>query len=65
MNPLRWFAPRVPTALQLAVAELEEAQRMKLDQSGKREYHAAMEDMLHHRIDRLRLEIALLAEDGS
>jgi hypothetical protein len=54
---------RVPTALQVAVMQLEESQRMKLEQSKLREYHSAMEDMLFHRVERLRVEIAALSQE--
>jgi len=62
-NLFRLFCPKPPTALQLAVLELEEAQRMKLAHASKREYHSAVEDMLVYRAERLRREIAELSSE--
>ena len=62
MNLIRLFKPRIPTALQIAVAELEDAQRMHLDHCSKHEYYFAMEHMLVNRIERLRREITELSK---
>jgi hypothetical protein len=62
-NVWNYLKPPIPTPLQLAVEGLEDAQRQKLEQSKLREYHSAMEDMLLHRIDRLRREIMDLTQD--
>jgi len=63
MNPFLLFVPKQPTALQLAVRELEDAQRLKLHHASQREYHSAVEDMLVHRAERLRREIVDLSSD--
>lgn len=55
---------RTPSALQLATYEYEEALRDRLAQVKLREYHAAMEQMLVERIERLRSDISELSKDG-
>jgi len=55
---------RKPTALQMAVQELEEAKCERLVAAKQREYYCAMEDVLIHRIERLRTTIVELAEEG-
>lgn len=61
-NPRHWWQiRRPPTALQLAVAELEESRRNYLDHTGKAEYHKSMQDMLKKRITRLQSDIAELS----
>jgi hypothetical protein len=60
---LKHLKPRVPTPLQIAVEQLEDSQRQKLEQSKLREYHYAMEEMLSHRIARLRQEIYELTQE--
>jgi hypothetical protein len=62
-NLWNYLKPPTPTALQLAVAGLEDAQCQKLEQSKLCEYHSAMEDMLAQRIDRLRREITDLTQE--
>ena len=62
-NFWEYFKRPVPTVLQLAVDELEQAQKDKLAQSKLREYHAAMEDMLVRRIARLRQEIYEITQE--
>jgi len=55
---------RKPTALQMAVQELEESKCERLIAAKQREYYCAMEDVLIHRIERLRNTIVELAEEG-
>jgi hypothetical protein len=55
--------PKIPTALQVAVGQLEDSQRQKLEQAKLREYHSALENMLVHRIARLREEIYELTQE--
>jgi hypothetical protein len=60
---MKWlWETKISSPLQLAVDELEETQRMRLHHSNRREYHAAMEQMLYERIDRLRVDIMSLSE---
>lgn len=53
-----------PTALEIAVKELEDAKREKLRASREREYYCAIEDVLTHRIERLRNTIMEMADEG-
>lgn len=53
--------PPPPTALQLAVAGLQEARILLLEQATLREHAQAMEQMLHGRIARLQNDIADLS----
>ena len=50
-----------PSALELAVAALEECRRDSLDQHQRLEYHKALVDMLHEREARLMKEVARLS----
>jgi hypothetical protein len=60
--PRFWQWNRTPaTALQLATASLEECRRMQLEHTQKREYHAAMEQMLKARDQRLVKDIQRLS----
>lgn len=52
---------RRPSALELAVAALEECRRDSLDEHQRAEYHAAMVRMLHEREARLMKEVARLS----
>ena len=63
MKFIERFRKQEPTVMQIAVHQLEEAQKDKLTQSKLREYHSSMEDMLTHRIDRLKNEIIALAQE--
>lgn len=62
----KWWQRRpTPTALELAVAALEDCRRDQLDHKQKAEYHTAMEAMLRKRDERLTADIARLsAESG-
>lgn len=53
-----------PTALSIAVLELQEARIDLLKQTKLREYHGAMELMLRDRITRLKDDIHILTNDG-
>lgn len=55
---------RRPSALQLAVTQLESALQERLLQASLREYHSAMEDMLTYRIVRLHTEIFNLSQES-
>ena len=52
---------RRPSALELAVAALEECRRDSLDQAQRAEFHAAMVRMLREREVRLMKEVARLS----
>ena len=52
-----------PTALALAVTELEETEREKLRQASLAEYHTGMCDVLDKRSERLRLTIQTLSKE--
>lgn len=64
-QPTPWWRPRKrPTALQLAVADLEECRRDQLNHKRLAEYHKAMADMLKDREKRLTADIKRLSEDN-
>lgn len=52
-----------PTALELAVSDLESCQRDRLHHTGEAEYHASQRDMLTKREARLRADIKRLASE--
>lgn len=64
-NPPTWRdifrRRRRPSALELAVAALEECRRDSLDQHQRAEYHEAMCKMLREREGRLMKEVARLS----
>lgn len=61
-KPKHFWQRRSPaTALEIAVASLQEAQRNILDHTGKAEYHKAMADMLRKREKRLADDIRRLS----
>jgi hypothetical protein len=60
--PRFWKRMQKPTALQLAIAALEECRREGLEQAQKSEYHKAMVVMLKERDKRLVDEIKRLSK---
>lgn len=63
-NPLPWWRRRrSPSALELAVAALEECRRDRLHHAQLAEYHAAMLKMLEQRDKRLQEDIKRLSEE--
>lgn len=58
-----FFKKQIPTVLQMAVAQLEVAQKEKLEYAKAREANSAIEDMLVRRIERLRGEIYELTQE--
>lgn len=56
---------RAPTAMELAVAALEECRRDQLDHKQKAEYHTAMEAMLRQRDARLQKDIQRLSRKAT
>lgn len=58
MTLATWF--RKPSALRLATADLEDAQRHRLEAAKQREYFCAIEQMYADREQRLREEISEL-----
>ena len=52
-----------PTALELAVSDLEQCQRERLHHTSEAEHHTAERDMLVKRELRLRADIKRLASD--
>lgn len=61
---MKWNPFRVPTALENAVVQLEQAKRERLEASCRREHYSAMETMLCARTDRLREDIVNLSQKG-
>lgn len=66
-NPLTWRSIfkeiKPPTALQLAVASLEDAQRQRLRHAALAEEHESQRAMFAKREKRLRDEIAELSKE--
>lgn len=62
---MNWPNPwRQPSALRVAVRQLEEAQRDRLETTKNMEYYMAMTGMLGGRVERLQREVVRLsAED--
>jgi len=60
MKFITWLKP---TALQIAVREMEAAKADKLNMAKHREYYASMESMLAGRIERLRKDIRLMNQE--
>lgn len=52
-----------PSALELAIQNLEDAERQRLTACQEREFYVAMETMLGERIVRLRKDIRQLTEE--
>jgi len=52
-----------PSALQLAVKELENSLRCRLEAKTRAEYYVALETMFVQRIQRLRKDISQLKEE--
>jgi hypothetical protein len=63
MNIQALFRKQIPTVLQMAVAQLEVAQKEKLEYAKSREMYSAMETMIMARIERLRGEIYELTQE--
>lgn len=59
-HPANWRR-KPPTALQLAVADLEECRKDRLDHMRNAEYHSAMANMLELRDVRLQADIKMLS----
>ena len=58
-----WRKAPGPTALELAAADMMEAERNLLEHLNKQEYHAAMSAMLRKRVERLRSDIERLSRN--
>lgn len=59
------FAPPPPTPLQIAVSDLERAQKDLLEHSAEAEYHNGMVKVCNTRIERLNKDIARLSTTTS
>ena len=57
------FKQHIPSALEMAVAELQDAQRHRLVSTANREYAESQERMYIGREDRLRRDVARLLSE--
>ena len=65
LNPVRWFFPKIPepTALDIAIRQLQQAECDRLTAAADREYHVMKERMYNERVDRLRKDIIKMVRE--